>query len=235
MGGSGAGRHRAAPHRPGRRHLALVGGVATLLVGGLAVLAPALLPLERDEAPASAAVPAVVEPSPSAPTTTPSPVPSATEDPGLVRSAPVRLQVDAIGVDSELVDLGLADDGTMEVPEEGFPAGWFTGAPTPGQTGPAVLVGHVDWDGAPGVFYRLKDLEPGDEVAVTRADGDVAVFAVTRVDQIAKDEFPTDEVYGDLDHAGLRLITCGGSFDHDSGHYVDNLVAYAELVHVVSP
>ncbi|MGJ7439738.1 class F sortase [Aquipuribacter sp. MA13-6] len=234
MAGRRAVRHRAAPRRPGRRRLALLGGGTALLLGGLAVLAPSWLPPDRTQGPAAAAVPVVVAP-PAPPAPVPTPAPTATADTGLVRSAPVRLQVDSIGVDSELVDLGLAADGTVEVPEEGFPAGWFTGAPTPGQTGPAVLVGHVDWDGAPGVFYRLRDLEPGAEVAVTRADGDVAVFAVTQVDQFAKDDFPTEDVYGDLDHAGLRLITCGGSFDDDSGHYVDNLVAYAELVRVVSP
>ena len=131
------------------------------------------------------------------------------------------------------MDLGLAADGTVEVPPDGFPAGWFTGAPSPGQTGPAVMIGHVDWDGSAGVFYRIRDLERGDEVVVTRADGVAVVFEVTGVDQFAKDAFPTDDVYGDIDHAGLRLITCGGEFDDEAGHYVDNLIAYAELVRVV--
>ena len=189
----------------------------------------------------SAPLAATTEPDLPAPSASPSAarataaVEAATVDPGLPRSEPVRLQVHAIGIDSELVDLGLAADGTLEVPASGFPAGWFTGAPTPGQTGPAVLVGHVDWDGAPGVFYRLRELQVGEEIAITRADGNVVVFAVNRVDQFAKDAFPTDEVYQDIDHAGLRLITCGGAFDQDAGHYVDNVVAYAELVRVVHP
>ena len=207
----------------------LVGG---LLVGGLAVLGPWASPTGRESTPVAAPAPVSPAPRSEAPRE-PVPARATPASSGLARSAPVRVQVDAIGIDSGLVDLGLAPDGTLEVPEEGFPAGWFTGAPTPGQTGPAVLVGHVDWDGAPGVFHRLRELRRGDEVVVTRADGTVAVVAVVRVDQFAKDDFPTDEVYGDIDHAGLRLITCGGSFDAASGHYVDNLVAYAELVRVL--
>ena len=145
-------------------------------------------------------------------------------------SAPVRLQVPAIGVDSELMALGLQDDGSLEVPPEGFPAGWFTGAPMPGEVGPAVMAGHVDWNGSPGVFYDLRSLAAGDEITVTRADGSAVVFGVVSVDQFDKDAFPTDAVYGDLDHAGLRLITCGGSFDAAERSYDDNIVVFADLV-----
>jgi len=209
------------------------------------VLSASLLPSEQGGAPAVAATPAAVPSAAPVPTPSPSSALPSSALPssalpsfapvlgtGLAPSAPVRLQVASIGIDSGLVDLGLASDGAVEVPEDGFPAGWYTGAPTPGETGPAVLIGHVDWDGKPGVFYRVRDLRGGDEVSITRADGTVAVFAVSRVEQFAKDTFPTEDVYGNIDHAGLRLITCGGSFDNVSGHYVDNLVAYAELVRV---
>ena len=148
----------------------------------------------------------------------------------MAASVPARLLLPAIGVDSALVDLDLRDDGSMQVPAEGFPAGWYTGAPTPGELGPAVLAGHVDWAGEPGVFAALHELEPGDEVTVGRADGSTAVFAVTEVAQFSKVAFPTDAVYGDLDHAGLRLITCGGTFDRTARSYVDNVVVFAELV-----
>ncbi len=227
----GTGRHRAAPRWVGLRRTVLVAVAAVAVVGGTVALSPSLLTRQDGPAPAAAAAP-VLGAAVSAPTPPPSFAPVLGT--GLARSAPVRVQVGSIGIDSGLVDLGLAADGTVEVPEDGFPAGWYTGAPTPGETGPAVLVGHVDWDGAPGVFYRVRDLDAGDEVSVTRADGSVAVFAVTRVEQFAKDDFPTDDVYGDIDHAGLRLITCGGSFDDEAGHYVDNLVAYADLVRVVN-
>ena len=148
----------------------------------------------------------------------------------MAAAAPVRLQIPSIGMDSELMDLGLQPDGTLEVPPSGFPAGWYTGAPTPGELGPAIIAGHVDWGGQPGVFFDLRELSADDEIVITRQDGTTARFRVTSVERFAKDAFPTQAVYGDLDHAGLRLITCGGSFDRQMRSYVDNLVVFAELV-----
>lgn len=145
-------------------------------------------------------------------------------------SVPLRLEVSTIGVNTELMDLGLLPDGTLEVPPGAFPAGWFTGAPTPGELGPAVIAGHIDWVTGPGVFHQLAALEVGAEIRVSRTDGTVAVFRTTEVDRYSKDAFPTDLVYGDLDYAGLRLISCGGAFDPGTGHYEDNIVAFAELV-----
>lgn len=148
----------------------------------------------------------------------------------LPASVPVRLEIPAIGVDSGLMPLGLLADGSLEVPPEGFPAGWYTGAPTPGELGPAVIAGHVDWAGSPGVFYDLRDLQPGDEITIMREDGTAAVFRVTSLEQFPKDEFPSTSVYGPLDFAGLRLITCAGSFDREARSYLDNIVAFAELI-----
>lgn len=129
-----------------------------------------------------------------------------------------------------MIPLGLATNGTLEVPPSGTPAGWFTGAPTPGERGPAIIVGHVDWKGRRGVFNRLHALKSGDRVLVSRADGVVATFEVTAVRRFAKDRFPTRLVYGDLDRSGLRLITCGGYFNQGKHSYEDNIVAFAELV-----
>ena len=182
----------------------------------------------------SGATGATVAPPVSAERSIPStPVPALTsrvvEAAHLARSVPVRLQIAAIGVDSTLMDLGLEDDGSMEVPPGAFPAGWYTGAPTPGELGPAIIAGHVDLKG-PGVFFDLHKLKPGDRVNVTRKDGTRPAFRVTRVEQFPKDQFPTRKVYGNIDRAGLRLITCGGKFNSRSGHYDDNVVAFADLV-----
>jgi len=147
----------------------------------------------------------------------------------LARSTPVRLQITAIGVDSTLMKLGLGADGALEVPKSGFPTGWYTGGPTPGELGPAIIAGHIDWNG-PGVFFRLHSLKPGDRVTVTRADDSKPAFRVTRVAQFPKNRFPTELVYGNIDHAGLRLITCGGSFNSQTGHYEDDIVVFADLV-----
>jgi Sortase domain len=167
-------------------------------------------------------------PSPTSPVAgTRAPAPAAGA--GLARSAPVRLQVAAIGLDSPLMSLGLQADGTMQVPKGGFPAGWYTGGPTPGELGPGVIAGHVDMKG-PGVFYRLHELRPGDRVVVTRQDGSKPVFRVTRLALFPKDQFPTRLVYGNTNRSVLRLITCGGSFNSRTGHYEDNIIAFADLV-----
>ena len=152
----------------------------------------------------------------------------------LPASTPVSLAIPAIAVQTPLLQLGLSKDGTMEVPPRGpdyDKAGWYRHSPTPGALGPAVVAGHIDSsDSGPSVFFRLTDLRPRDEVRVTREDGSVAVFAVDGVQRVRKAAFPTALVYGDTDHAALRLITCGGQFDRDSGHYVDNIVVFASLV-----
>lgn len=149
----------------------------------------------------------------------------------LPASDPTGLRIPAIDATSTLVPLGLNADETVEVPpvETPMQAGWYRFGPTPGQLGPAVILGHVDGDGHDGIFARLHEIDPGDEVVVTRRDGRTATFTVTRVAQVPKTEFPVQEVYGDSDAAELRLITCGGSFDAERGSYRDNVIAYATL------
>ncbi|HXR67708.1 MAG TPA: class F sortase, partial [Dermatophilaceae bacterium] len=110
-------------------------------------------------------------------------------------------------------------------------AGWYRYSPTPGALGPAVIVGHVDSaESGPSVFFKLGALRPRDKVRITREDGKVAVFAVESVRRFEKSQFPTQLVYGNTDHAALRLITCGGAFDRDTGSYTDNIVVLASLV-----
>jgi hypothetical protein len=152
--------------------------------------------------------------------------------PILPGSPPVRLDIDSIGVHtSTFVDLGRGRDGSIEVPRNFAAAGFYTLGPTPGQFGPAVIAGHVDSHEGPAVFYRLGALKAGATVSVGRRDGTTARFVVDRVAAYPKAQFPTTEVYGNTtSRAELRLITCGGSFDDRSGHYVDNVVAFAHLV-----
>ena len=148
-------------------------------------------------------------------------------------SVPVALEINAIDVRSPLHPVGLEDDGTIETPEgvRYDEAAWYKHSPTPGSVGPSIILGHVDSAAnGPSIFFRLGDLERGDEVLVTRADGTIARFSVDSVHRYAKVDFPTKLVYGDLDHAGLRLVTCGGAFDEVAGHYLDNVVVFASLV-----
>jgi sortase (surface protein transpeptidase) len=144
----------------------------------------------------------------------------------------VLVRIPRIQVTSRLVPLALDEAGAMEVPQDGQQAGWYTKAPSPGALGPAVIAGHVTWNGAPGIFVRLGSLRRTDRVEVLREDGLTAVFAVRRVVTFAKSEFPTESVYGSTDHAALRLITCAGRFDPDRRRYDDNVVVFADLVEV---
>jgi sortase (surface protein transpeptidase) len=167
----------------------------------------------------------------------PAPAPSATPRPepsGVPVLASDELSIPDIGVQSVLNPLGVDADGGLEVPARGphyDEAAWFTGSPRPGETGPAVLMGHVNGrGGTPSVFFRLAELGGGDPVTVSRTDGTTATFEVYRTEQYPKDEFPTTAVYGDTAGSELRLITCAGSWDAAVGHYRDNVVVYAQLV-----
>ncbi len=148
-------------------------------------------------------------------------------------SVPVSVRIPSIGVDSSLLQLGLNPDRSIQVPpllEKDSHAGWYKYSPTPGQLGPAVILGHVDSAKyGRAVFFELGALQPGATVEITRTDGTVAVFTVDRVVSYPKTKFPTDAVYGTIDHAGLRLITCGGTFDPTAGSYESSIVAYATL------
>ncbi|MFD3948109.1 class F sortase [Streptomyces sp. NPDC058579] len=176
-----------------------------------------------EPAPAATAPPAKVVEAAS-----PAPVASAAP---MARSKPVRVRVPAAGVDTgPVLELGLAADGTVEVPSvaEADRIGWYDKGVTPGQTGPAILIGHFDTERGPAVLKNVAKVRIGDEITVTRADGTDAVFRVRELEQVDKKAFPTKKVYGDTTRPELRLITCGGELV--DGHRPDNIVLYADLV-----
>jgi sortase (surface protein transpeptidase) len=142
-------------------------------------------------------------------------------------ASPVSLTIPLIGVKTNLIRLGLQADGALQVPSTTAVAGWYTGSPRPGSIGSAIIVGHVDSFKGPGVFFRLPKLSRGDKIYVRRADGTMVVFRVTEVQTYLKNHFPTQSVYGPTPDAELRLITCGGTFDSTTGHYLSNIVVYA--------
>ena len=209
--------------RLARRPIAVAVLLAGLLVAGLCVRGltlasgaarpatpvgkPSLLPVPRGK---RAAVPG----------------PSATA----AVARPTAVIIPAIGVRSRLIHLGLTPAGALQVPASAAVAGWFTGSPRPGAIGAAVIAGHIDSRLGPGVFFRLRLLHPGNRVYVRRSDGSVAVFRVTSVHTYPKARFPAAGVYGAVPDAQLRLITCGGTFDPATGHYLSNVIAFAALV-----
>lgn len=156
-------------------------------------------------------------------------------------AAPTGLRIPALEVTSDLTRTGMLTDGSPEVPPVDDPgqASWATWSPEPGTVGPAVLYGHVNGTvngvrGVPGVFARIDQMQPGQEILVAREDGTTAVFAVTRVKTWAKADFDRDgaarrEVYGDTSGPELRLITCGGDFDPAAHSYLDQVVVFAQL------
>jgi hypothetical protein len=213
---------RFVPKPPprGRTRIRLTGfaGVS-LIVGGAAAIIVAVLAQQHAPAPAASAAGKIG--------------PAAVSGPALRQSAPVSVAIPAIGVRSDLLHLGRNADGTMQVPNlntQADEAAWYKYSVTPGKIGTAVIEGHVDSYRGPAVFFRLGALRPGDHIDVTLADGITAVFRVTGVREYAKDEYPASIIYGSSDYAALRVITCGGTFDPATGHYLNSVVVFASLV-----
>jgi Sortase domain len=150
--------------------------------------------------------------------------------PAIRVSRPVRLTIPAIGVNTYVGTLGLQADGQVMVPTSTHVVGWYTDGPTPGQVGSAVILGHVDSYLGPGTFFDLKQLKSGDRLTVVLADGTVTHFVVTKVVQYSKTSFPDRLVYGSHGTRSLQLVTCGGAFDHATGHYLANIVVFSHLV-----
>lgn len=137
---------------------------------------------------------------------------------------PQRLVIPDLDIDRPLAPLGVDPTGEHQVPDDAGTVGWYAGGPTPGEPGPALILGHVDYRGTPGAFAHLDRLGVGDLVGVDRL-----LYRVTDIRRVPKDEFPRDLVYGRTDRSELRLITCGGVFDHGTGHYRDNVIVSAAL------
>ncbi len=149
----------------------------------------------------------------------------------LEKASPLTLSIPAINLNTSFTgELGLNQDGTVEVPDNYSEVGWYKYGPTPGELGPAVILGHVDSFKGPAVFYDLRKVDIGDQIFIDRSDGTSAIFTVTEIETAAEENFPTNRVYDStINYAGLRLITCTGSFDRLNQRYNHNLIIYAKL------
>jgi len=237
-----------APRRAldrGRRHApALVFG----LLVGLAV-APAVVRMTRPPVPAIAQVPrspvTMIRPAAADARATAAPTAAAAASRRLsvpadlpdfthrsarlddVARRPVELRIRALGVRAAVSSAGIADNGQLDVPAAAGAVVWYGAGSVPGAAGSAVLAGHVDHSGRRGVFYNLSALERDDAIHVALDDGTTRHFVVRDVERHAKDTLPTDELFTRNGSARLTLITCGGAFDHRTGHYADNVVVHA--------
>jgi len=177
----------------------------------------------RSSAPAPQPAGSLPAPGPADPQGAPAP-------PGSAQSLrATELEIPALDIHQYLLELGVDPTGVLQPPVRPDVAGWFSGAAAPGEPGPTVIAGHVDSTSGPGVFYDLKDLVRGDRVVLRRSDGQTATYRVTSVLTVDKDQFPTQQVYGPTPGPELRLITCGGTFDRATGHYLRNVVVSGVL------
>lgn len=149
----------------------------------------------------------------------------------LGRSEPTELRVNRVAIKASLISVGLELDGSTKIPDEYGLAGWYNLAPTPGEAGPAIIVGHVDnWQRGPSIFWRLHEVIPGDIVEVDRADNGTIKFRVDEVKQFPRHNLPVEKIYGDIDYAGIRIMTCGGTFDSQAQEYDQNTIVFGTLI-----
>jgi hypothetical protein len=150
--------------------------------------------------------------------------------PALPPSPPIRIRIPAIRVNAPMMGLGLTTGGSLDVPPPGRKnlAGWYEAGATPGETGTAIVAGHVDNADGPAVFYDLGALRKGSTVEVDRRDGGAALFTVDAVEVYEASRFPDEKVYGAADRPELRVITCGGGYSKSTG-YQGNVVVFAHL------
>ncbi|SDH11776.1 class F sortase [Microbacterium pygmaeum] len=202
-------------------------GVVLALVVALSACAPV-------PSPSGAGASATSMPTSAAPT----PRPTAVVDVPIVDSAPttlrpaippVRVQVASVGIDMEVVPVGIESGGFMELPADPAIGGWYRFGPDPWSgAGNTVISAHIDApDYEIGPFAVLRDLPEGTEVDVAAADGQTARYAIASVTYYPKAELPTEELFARTGTRSLVLITCGGDFDSETGHYADNVVAIA--------
>ena len=143
---------------------------------------------------------------------------------------PVRLRIPAIGVDAPVDPVGLNGDGTVQVPADWMRAGWYDKGPAPGHNGPAVILGHLDSDTGPALFWHLPSLRPGDTITIDRQDGSEVRFQVrSSTSYSSTSAFPTEAVYGATPDPELRLITCAGTWLEAQGRYSENLIVFATM------
>lgn len=202
------------------------------LVLGVLLTVDGLTPSGGPPQPTAAARPDAPQPAASA--ATPSPGASARPEPRsippLPASVPTRIVVPYVRIDAPVGRTGLDATGRVAAPsldDRNF-AAWYDGSPMPGAEGTSVVVGHVDANTGPAVFYKAGSLRKGDTIRVLREDGVTAVFTIYGIQVFAKKNFPVERVYGGTGHPELRVITCGGTFNGARG-YSGNVVIFARL------
>jgi sortase (surface protein transpeptidase) len=151
----------------------------------------------------------------------------------LGNAVPQRIDIPRLGVQAPVIARGLDPQGAIDPPpfDQAGVVGWYAGGVKPGAAGAALMVGHLDTETRPAVFYRLSTMKPGETIRVIRDDGRVAEFTVDDVQVLTRERFDARQAYGPRrsGRAELRLITCGGTFDDVSRTYTANVIVSAYL------
>ena len=208
---------------PARRRLVVAAGLVLAFSGATTACG-------GDSTPAGT-MPAARAMSDQGPARPGSPQPEVDHEPRVLSpqvADPKVVSVPALDISARLRPLHLDARGRLTPPKHGL-AGWYAAGPEPGEPGPAVIAGHLDSKVGPDRFFRLGQARRGQRVRVGLEDGTTLAFRITQVQQFSQSHFPTKRVYGPTKEPELRLITCGGDYDHAAGHYKDNLVVFADL------
>ena len=125
---------------------------------------------------------------------------------------PVTLSIPKLNIHAAVQQVGVTADGKMAVPTNFTDVGWYKYGTVPGQTGSAVIAGHVD-DGLaiPAVFIDLDKLQPGDDIYIVTKENHVLHFVMTG-SQAYDRNANTDQIFNEKDGKILRLITCTGDW-----------------------
>lgn len=144
-------------------------------------------------------------------------------------AAPTAISLPSLDVEAPLVDVGLEDDGGMEIPSDVSTAGWYELGVAPGEaTGTAVIAGHVDSESqGRGAFWDLRRMAVDDAITVDHADGTTSEWRVVARTTYPKEQLPISDIFTRFGDPRLVLITCDGYFDRDARSYSDNVVVYA--------
>lgn len=143
-----------------------------------------------------------------------------------VYGLPTRLVIPKIGVDTSILAMGLTTAGDMEAPQTNEDSGWYKYGPRPGNTGSAVIAGHVGV-GSRAVFSQLGLLAKGDIISVTDDLGQSVSFVV-RETRVYDHETESKEVFNSPTGVHLNLITCSGTWNSERNTYAERLVVFTD-------
>lgn len=144
---------------------------------------------------------------------------------------PSSIRIPKLNVSAAVERIGVDATGRLGVPAGEQNAGWLSTGPKPGEEGSALMDGHYDLTtGAPGVFYSIHTLQPGDIIEVRTVEEKLLTFRVTDLVSYPSETFPFDQVLAPTHKKRLLIITCAGLWDAVRHEYPERLLVTSELI-----